>query len=147
MSCDSVAKLVGWFNDLEEAADSICGQIESRIRSETDDDVWLIRISDKLAYTRRGQSVIRRRLRELGVEVTIGNAERDLLKQKVHELKIEVTRGGLFRAAVHEIVPKDILDEVYDEVRERLESRIEKAGRDSEFYIRKLSEPEGLTTA
>jgi len=147
MACDNIDTLMNWFNDLEESADSLLGQIESRIATETDDDSWLIRASDKLGYTRRGQSVVRRRLRELGVEVFVGDAERGMLKQKVQELKAQVMRDGLFISAVKDTLDPDTLHRIRRSVKAKLNSRIEKVRQDNEQYIERLKDMGDLLTA
>lgn len=147
MTCDSIGKLLGWFNDLEEAADSILGQIESRIVTETDDDNWLIRIGDKLAYTRRGQSVVRRRLRELGVDVHSGDAEKGVLKQKLQELKAQVTRDGMFISAVKDTLDFDTLSRIRRTTKIKLNDRIEKVTESNEQYVQRLRDMGDLLTA
>lgn len=68
MATSDVELLCSWFEDLEEFKAALRSQVEARIETETDDEVWLCRVADKMSFCGRGMAVIKRRLRTLGVE-------------------------------------------------------------------------------
>lgn len=146
LNCQDVKTLIEWLHDLREQSDNIRGQIESRMLTETDDDDWLVRVGDKLGYSRKGEAAVRRRLMELGVTPPDTDQEIRELKDKCRELKMDCTRAQFFVRAAHRMLDKDTISDIRRLAKTFMEERIMQAEQEHERYVGRIFDPTLLET-
>lgn len=82
-ACDDVAELEQWSEDLDALMADIRGQLEGYCASGIENLQWVYSACRKMGFLGRGQTRIKRRLKQLGVD-------QNPLGDKIHDLNVKL---------------------------------------------------------
>lgn len=130
-ACSDVALLRTWEDGFEDLAEDIRAQISGVALTGIRDDSWIFRACQKLGWTKRGVTRIRRRLKELGVNVRRDEPEIEVLRRDMRKIKSEAAVAVEFlRIAEQQMVPAEFAAVVNEAT-----TRVDKAEADRKAHF------------
>jgi len=107
-ACSDIPQLVEWHDGLEEMSEDLRAQLQAAAIFNRHDDSWVFRCTQKLGWTGRGRTRVRKRLRALGYEVNPQGKELQNLRTEHAQLKAESAVAVKFlRIAALQMVPAE----------------------------------------
>lgn len=99
--CSDIALLQEWWDGFEIVMEDISAQLTGHRLAGIDDRAWVYRACQKLAYLGRGQTRVRKRLRDLGVDPNPLGQLVERLNKKLQTQKAELTYLRAFADVAH----------------------------------------------
>lgn len=96
--CGDVDQLLEWHDGMESVVNDILGQIHAFSQSGMSNDHWVYRACQRIGYLRRGQTRIKRRLRQIGHNLNPHGDAIHSLNTKLSTMKAESAFARAFVA-------------------------------------------------